>query len=165
VFARTLSTEMLQITSQLAMQAQTLFETMDRVFAPSPARAVASSSAWRGGSTSGSRRFVTGHAAQHKSQWAAQPRTAREGFRMAVDSLAQGMQSAASSVVVIPADEYERAGLPAMLRSVISAAPRVLLRPLAGTSQALARAALGLRNEIAPQRAHESQDKYMDAAM
>ena len=54
-----------------------------------------------------------------------------------------------------------------MLRSVISAAPRVLalLRPLVGTSQALARAALDLRNEMAPQRAHDIQYKYKDAAM
>jgi hypothetical protein len=71
-FARTLSAELLHITSQLAMQAQTLFETIDRVFAPhefSPAsqRTLGSDVA----------------SAASRSRWTRQPRSAREGFNMA----------------------------------------------------------------------------------
>lgn len=82
---------------------------------------------------------------------------------MAFDSLTHGMQSAAQCVVAIPMEEYSRAGITGFIRSVISAAPRLVLRPLVGTSQAISRAALGVRNEILPQRQRESDDKYKHA--
>jgi autophagy-related protein 2 len=80
---------------------------------------------------------------------------------MALDSLSQGMQTAASCIVAIPSDEYRRAGVSGFLKSVVfQAAPRCVIRPLVGTSQAVSRAALGLRNQLQPQKHQESEEKY-----
>ena len=87
-FARTLSVETLQIVSQLALQAQTLLEAVDRAFAPSaptsesgPSRALIGGGARSVASSARSSASSFGSAAD-RSRWTQQPRTSREGFRM-----------------------------------------------------------------------------------
>lgn len=79
---------------------------------------------------------------------AVQPGDAREGIQQACESISQGLERTASSLVGNPLKVYQRgAGAGFAVASALRAAPAAAVAPASAAVKAFHRALLGVRNE------------------
>jgi hypothetical protein len=84
-------------------------------------------------------------------EWEPQPTSVSEGLQRGFDSLSREIASAVDVVVTVPLRTYHRTGNKGQyVKEVITALPIALLRPIAGTAEAMSYTLLGLRNNIDP---------------
>jgi autophagy-related protein 2 len=92
---------------------------------------------------------------------AVQPGDTREGIQQACESLSQGLERTASSLVGNPLKIYQRgAGAGFAVASALRAAPAAAVAPASAAVGAFHRALLGVRNELDPERKRESDEKH-----
>jgi autophagy-related protein 2 len=88
------------------------------------------------------------------------PQSAQEGFRQAYESLSRGLQSAASQLIVVPREDFQRYGTKGAVKSALKAMPSAMLSPVIGGMEAIAKALNGITNSIDPTRRKEADDKF-----
>ncbi|KAI5056458.1 hypothetical protein GOP47_0028276 [Adiantum capillus-veneris] len=89
-----------------------------------------------------------------------QPGDMREGLQQACESLSQGLERTASSLISNPLKAYHRAGTSTAVASALRAAPAAAVAPAAAAAGALHRALLGVRNSLDPEHRRESEEKH-----
>ncbi|KAJ1657680.1 autophagy- protein 2 [Dispira simplex] len=148
-FKRTTASETIKLGTKVTSTAQTLLETATDMLAGSSTTGgpVASSSA--------SSSIPT----QPRSRFADQPRNLQEGMSQAYRSLTRNFGEATETILAIPVEIYEQSGRDSM-QSVLKAVPIAILKPMIGTSEALSKTLLGLRNTIDPSQLAYMEDKY-----
>lgn len=89
------------------------------------------------------------------------PRSAKEGFAMAYESLTRGLQQASRSLVAVPISEYHKNGLSsAMKTAVFQSIPHAVLKPIIGTADAISVALNGVKNEVQPKKKRDDDHKF-----
>ncbi|XP_011270033.1 hypothetical protein CAOG_08461 [Capsaspora owczarzaki ATCC 30864] len=99
----------------------------------------------------------------HPSKYADQPEGLQDGLRSAYSSLTRGLTETASTVSHFSHSEQTRAGgktPTAYVRSAVRAVPVLVLRPMIGVTEAVAKTLKGARNELDPSARLDMQDKY-----
>ncbi|TPX34144.1 hypothetical protein SmJEL517_g03112 [Synchytrium microbalum] len=109
--------------------------------------------------TSGSSNSVSGASAT-PSKFSDQPRNVREGVESAYRSLRRNFGDAARTILAIPTEIQENPGAQGTAAAVIRAVPVLVLKPMIGTTEAVSKTLLGLRNQIDPSKHQESESKY-----
>lgn len=171
-FLRNVSLESMSAAARLAQGAQTVLEAVDDVltFAPAPlpkhAQSQFAQQRTRGGrrgvgaSSSSSIASDARRRSSHISKQANPPASAQDGFRQAYESLSRGLQSAATQLIVVPRDEYQRYGSKALASAAIKSMPTAVLTPIIGGMEAIAKVLNGVTNSIDPKRIKENRDKF-----
>ena len=180
-FLKNVSLESMAAAARLAQGAQTILESVDDVltYRPAPLPSHASSqlkqqrarnrrgragSMENGAAAASSSSEDARRKSTHISKRANQPESASDGFRQAYESLARGLQSAASQMIVVPREEYYARGSKGAVKSALKAMPSALLSPVIGGMEAIAKALNGITNSIEPARRKENQDKFKSAS-
>ncbi|KAJ1927854.1 autophagy- protein 2 [Tieghemiomyces parasiticus] len=102
----------------------------------------------------------TGPSRRHRpSRFADQPHNLQEGVQQAYRSLSKNFGEAAQTVLAIPVEVYEKSGQNSV-QAVLRAVPIAILKPMIGTSEALSKTLLGLRNTLDPSQLQQMEDKY-----
>jgi hypothetical protein len=172
-FLRNVSLESMAAAARLAQGAQTVLESVDDVltYRPTPLPSHAHSQfaqqrarnarKGRGGAITATETYdATRRKQTYVSKRANPPVSAQEGLRQAYESLSRGLQSAASQMIVVPRDEYQRSGSRGAVRSAIQAMPGAMLSPVIGGLEAVAKVLNGGANSLAPSRVQEHKDKF-----
>lgn len=147
-FARAVALEGLRFAAGVAVTTQGALEAVKDVIAtPDGAMAVDAS-----GSTTPQQAA--------RSRYASQPANAKEGLSAALGSISRGVRHAANTIVAIPMREYQRSGPQGAVRAVIRAVPIALLHPLIGTSEAVSKTLLGVRNEMDPETRRDVDRRF-----
>ncbi|ODO11399.1 hypothetical protein I350_00178 [Cryptococcus amylolentus CBS 6273] len=94
------------------------------------------------------------------SRYASQPENAREGVQAAYASLSKNVNAAAQTILAVPMEVYERSGDDGPLKAVVRAVPIAVLKPMIGTTEAVSKTLLGMRNSLDPSARRELGDKY-----
>jgi autophagy-related protein 2 len=90
-----------------------------------------------------------------------QPGDTREGFQQACESMSQGLERTASSLLGNPLKVYQRgAGAGLAVASALWAAPAAAVAPASAAAVAVQRALLGVRNGLDPEHKWESDQKH-----
>ncbi|CAM6061747.1 unnamed protein product [Sphagnum tenellum] len=90
-----------------------------------------------------------------------QPADTREGFQQACESMSQGLERTASSLLGNPLKVYQRgAGAGLAVASALWAAPAAAVAPASAAAVAVQRALLGVRNGLDPEHKWESDQKH-----
>jgi len=95
-----------------------------------------------------------------RSRQANQPSGVLDGLQQAYESLTAGLQDAAHTIVAVPASQYRRHGAKGAAKAAMRAVPVAVLRPLIGSTEAVSRALMGLRNALDPETRHDLDVKY-----
>ncbi|MCO5599247.1 hypothetical protein L7F22_053348 [Adiantum nelumboides] len=93
---------------------------------------------------------------------AGQPGDMREGLLQAYESLSQGLERTASSLIRHPLKAYQKEGPSMAVASALRAAPSAAVLPAVAAAGALHRALLGLRSSLDPERQRESVEKHSE---
>ncbi|KAJ1972800.1 autophagy- protein 2 [Dimargaris xerosporica] len=91
------------------------------------------------------------------SRFVDQPTNLQEGLQQAYSSLSKNFGDAAHTILAIPVEVYERSSQGAM-QAVLRAVPVAVLKPMIGTSEALSKTLLGLRNTLDPSHLTHMED-------
>ena len=92
-------------------------------------------------------------------EWENQPATVGDGLRRGYSSLSREVTSAVDTIVTLPLKQYRRSGSRGeLIQTVVTALPIAILRPIAGTAEALSYTLLGLRNNIDPSARAADED-------
>lgn len=94
------------------------------------------------------------------SRYANQPEGMREGVQAAYKSLSKNVNAAAQTILAVPMEVYERSGDDGPLKAVVRAVPIAVLKPMIGTTEAVSKTLLGMRNSLDPSARRELGDKY-----
>nr|XP_018264125.1 uncharacterized protein I303_04005 [Kwoniella dejecticola CBS 10117]OBR86283.1 hypothetical protein I303_04005 [Kwoniella dejecticola CBS 10117] len=94
------------------------------------------------------------------SRYANQPEGMRQGVQAAYKSLSKNVNAAAQTILAVPMEVYERSGDDGPLRAVVRAVPIAVLKPMIGTTEAVSKTLLGMRNSLDPAARRELGDKY-----
>lgn len=94
------------------------------------------------------------------SRYADQPESMKEGVQAAYKSLSKNVNAAAQTILAVPMEVYERSGDDGPLKAVIRAVPIAVLKPMIGTTEAVSKTLLGMRNSLDPSARRELDDKY-----
>lgn len=78
-----------------------------------------------------------------RSTQASQPAGVLDGLSQAYDSLTRGMREAVHTIVAVPKSEYKRHGAHGAIKAAVRGVPVAVLRPIIGTTEAVARTLLG----------------------
>ncbi|KAH7446345.1 hypothetical protein KP509_01G052200 [Ceratopteris richardii] len=89
-----------------------------------------------------------------------QPGGMREGLHQAYESLSQGFERTASSLISNPLKAYHKAGTSTAVASALRGAPVAAVAPAVAAASALHRALLGMRNSLDPEHKRESEEKH-----
>ncbi|WVQ78252.1 hypothetical protein IAT38_000336 [Cryptococcus sp. DSM 104549] len=111
------------------------------------------SAAWEGSSSSEDEQEVV-------SRYANQPEGVKDGVQAAYRSLSKNVNAAAQTILAVPMEVYERSGDDGPLRAVVRAVPIAVLKPMIGTTEAVSKTLLGMRNQLDPSARRELGDKY-----
>ncbi|WWC85245.1 uncharacterized protein L201_000107 [Kwoniella dendrophila CBS 6074] len=95
-----------------------------------------------------------------KSRYANQPQNVKQGVKDAYKSLSKNVNDAAQTILAVPMEVYERSGEDGPLRAVVRAVPIAVLKPMIGTTEAVSKTLLGMRNSLDPSARRELGDKY-----
>ncbi|KAI5076002.1 hypothetical protein GOP47_0008067 [Adiantum capillus-veneris] len=93
---------------------------------------------------------------------AGQPGDMREGLLQAYESLSQGLERTASSLIGQPLKAYHKEGPSMAVASALRAAPSAAVAPAVAAAGALHCALLGLRSSLDPERRRESEEKHSE---
>jgi len=175
-FLRNVTLESMAATARLAQGAQTILETVDDVLTYRPAplpshahsqfaqqRARNARRGARGASAAAAAAADAQDAPRRKtylSKRANPPGSAAEGLRQAYESLSRGLQSAASQMIVVPREEYQRSGSRGAVRSALRSMPGAVLSPVIGGVEAIGKVLNGAASSLAPNRVQEHRDRY-----
>jgi hypothetical protein len=174
-FLRNVTLESMAAAARLAQGAQTILESVDDVltYRPTPLPSHAHSQfaqqrarnaprGGRGGAAAAAADAQESSRARktYLGKRANPPGSAAEGLRQAYESLSRGLQSAASQMIVVPRDEYQRSGSRGAVRSAFQAMPGAMLSPVIGGMEAVAKVLNGAASSIAPNRVQEHRDRY-----
>ncbi|WVR04987.1 hypothetical protein IAU60_001999 [Kwoniella sp. DSM 27419] len=94
------------------------------------------------------------------SRYANQPESMKEGVQAAYKSLSKNVNAAAQTILAVPMEVYERSGDDGPLKAVVRAVPIAVLKPMIGTTEAVSKTLLGMRNSLDPTARRELGDKY-----
>ncbi|RKP36793.1 ATG C terminal domain-containing protein [Dimargaris cristalligena] len=97
------------------------------------------------------------HQVTRPSRFADQPQNLQEGMQQAYRTLAKNFNEAAQTILAIPAEVYEKSGQDSV-QTVLKAVPIAILKPMIGTSEALSKTLLGLRNTLDPSQLQQMED-------
>ncbi|KAJ1982850.1 autophagy- protein 2 [Dimargaris verticillata] len=92
------------------------------------------------------------------SRFVDQPTNLQEGLQQAYSSLSKNFGDAAHTILAIPVEVYERSSQGTM-QAVLRAVPVAVLKPMIGTSEALSKTLLGLRNTLDPSQLAHMEDQ------
>ncbi|XP_052191983.1 autophagy-related protein 2 [Diospyros lotus] len=93
-----------------------------------------------------------------------QPKDARQGIKLAYESISDGLGKTASALVQTPFKRYQRgAGAGSALATAVKAAPAAVIAPASAAARAVHCALLGVRNSLDPEHKDESIKKYLGA--
>ncbi|KAK6916462.1 Autophagy-related protein 2/VPS13, C-terminal [Dillenia turbinata] len=91
-----------------------------------------------------------------------QPKSAKQGIRLACESLSDGLGKSASALVRTPLKTYRRGdGAGSALVTAVKAAPVAAIAPASATARAVRYTLLGVRNSLDPEHKKESMEKYL----
>lgn len=85
------------------------------------------------------------------------PRTLGDTAPHAVESLTRGLQTANTTIVIIPYREYQRNGATGAVKSIVKGIPVALSAPASGAAEALSYALVGARNQVRPELCKEQE--------
>nr|XP_019013281.1 uncharacterized protein I206_01346 [Kwoniella pini CBS 10737]OCF52062.1 hypothetical protein I206_01346 [Kwoniella pini CBS 10737] len=94
------------------------------------------------------------------SRYANQPEGVKQGVQAAYKSLSKNVNAAAQTILAVPMEVYERSGDDGPLKAVVRAVPIAVLKPMIGTTEAVSKTLLGMRNSLDPSARRELGDKY-----
>ncbi|WRT66888.1 uncharacterized protein IL334_003851 [Kwoniella shivajii] len=94
------------------------------------------------------------------SRYANQPEGVKQGVQDAYKSFSKNVNAAAQTILAVPMEVYERSGEDGPLKAVIKAVPIAVLKPMIGTTEAVSKTLLGMRNSLDPSARKELGDKY-----
>ncbi|OCF72102.1 hypothetical protein I204_07366 [Kwoniella mangroviensis CBS 8886] len=94
------------------------------------------------------------------SRYADQPEGVKQGVQAAYKSLSKNVNAAAQTILAVPMEVYERSGDDGPLKAVVRAVPIAVLKPMIGTTEAVSKTLLGMRNSLDPSARKELGDKY-----
>lgn len=157
-FLKNLTMETINVTTSLAVGAQSLLESMD-----SAMTAAGSGKPRRGGSRRTKRATAGGKRMPwRRNKMAGQPSGYDEGLRQAYEALSRGLQSAAHKIIFVPTEQLRTGEYKSALKSAISAVPSAVLRPMIGATEAVSKTLLGIKNTVDPKGRAESNDKFKE---
>jgi hypothetical protein len=138
-FARSTGTEAVRLGAKLAVGTQGLLEQAEGYFVE-PSEALA---------------------AEHPvSMYANQPHNLRQGVTQAINGMSRNVVTAGAALASLPrkieGEEDARGAVRVAARSV----PIAVIRPLIGTTEAISKTLLGLRNTMSPGQQKMNEDKY-----
>lgn len=172
-FARSTALEAIKLGARLATGTQVVLEKAEKVLGARISGEVR-------GVALDSMDGTTGEGADPEiiSRYADQPRSAREGVKVAYKNLEANMRATAQTILAVPLEVFNevRTALtqPALTalthcsfqgsgRAVVKAVPIAVLHPMVGASGALSKALLGLRQTMDPGASANDADKYKRA--
>ena len=87
------------------------------------------------------------------SRYSEQPKTVLEGLESGYSALQKNVSQAVKTVFAVPMEVYEQSGsTPGAVKAVIRAVPIAVIRPLIGTTEAVQKTLLGMRNALEPNK-------------
>ena len=89
-----------------------------------------------------------------------QPTDVVEGLYNAYESLYREFNTAATTIVCVPMQSYERDGTTGAMKSIIKAVPVAILRPMIGATEAISKVLDGAINSIDENAPIEHKNKY-----
>ena len=95
-----------------------------------------------------------------RSTKGSQPAGVLDGLAQGYDSLRRGVQEAVHTIVAVPRAQYHRHGVQGAVKAALRGVPVAVLRPMIGTTEAVARALLGVRNALDPDTKRDLDEKY-----
>lgn len=95
-----------------------------------------------------------------RSSQASQPVGVMDGLHQAYDSLTRGVREAVHTIVAVPKSEYRKTGTHGAIKAAVRGVPVAVLRPIIGTTEAVARTLLGVRNALDPAKKRDLDEKY-----
>lgn len=94
------------------------------------------------------------------SLYADQPQNLRQGLTQGLNGIVRNLASTRDAIVAMPKDlDYEQDAA-AATKATARAVPLAVLRPLIGTTEAISKTLLGLRNGLDPNQKKLNEDKY-----
>ncbi|KAI5859035.1 hypothetical protein BZA05DRAFT_346478 [Tricharina praecox] len=94
------------------------------------------------------------------SLYADQPESVMQGLRGASRSLRRNFGEARDAILTLPAEMAEGGDARGVAAAVARAAPRAVIRPVIGVSEAVGRTLMGVGNAMEPERRRAREDKY-----
>jgi autophagy-related protein 2 len=94
------------------------------------------------------------------SLYADQPESVLQGLRGAQRSLRRNFGEARDAIMTLPAEIAEGGDARGVAIAVARAAPKAVIRPVIGVSEALGRTLMGVGNAMEPERKKAREDKY-----
>ncbi|OCF39156.1 hypothetical protein I317_07055 [Kwoniella heveanensis CBS 569] len=156
-FVKSTAMEMMKLGARLATGTQVILEKAEGVlggkFGENVVGQVERSESGEGGSSSEDEEEIV-------SRYANQPEGVKEGMQAAYKSLSKNVNAAAQTILAVPMEVYERSGDDGPLRAVVRAVPIAVLKPMIGTTEAVSKTLLGMRNSLDPAARRELGDKY-----
>jgi hypothetical protein len=181
-FVKSIAMETMNVTTRLALGAQSMLETMDHILTAASTASSTTGRRRKSGSAGGRARPHTkrhrrgerqrretharllklahGRRPEGHSRLAHQPRHYRDGLRQAYQSLSRGFQTAAHGMVVIPREDYHRYGAKTAVKSLLKAVPGGFIRPMIGATEAVSKALLGVQNSVNPKGKQDADERY-----
>ncbi|WWD01656.1 hypothetical protein V866_008601 [Kwoniella sp. B9012] len=174
-FVKSTAMEMMKLGARLATGTQIILEKAENVLGgqnqnlnnlvvqPVPDSSITSMENWErdaGGSSSSEDELDHEREVRPVSRYADQPEGVKQGVQAAYKSLSKNVNAAAQTILAVPMEVYERSGDDGPLRAVVRAVPIAVLKPMIGTSEAVSKTLLGMRNSLDPSARNELGDKY-----
>eukprot|EP00163_Fabomonas_tropica_P000111 TRINITY_DN1008_c0_g1_i8.p1 TRINITY_DN1008_c0_g1~~TRINITY_DN1008_c0_g1_i8.p1 ORF type:complete len:2307 (+),score=578.38 TRINITY_DN1008_c0_g1_i8:369-7289(+) len=163
-FLKHLSMETVNVGVTAAIGAQSALEFADQVISgegdggSGGGNAAAGAGAAVG--TSGGPGEAGDHSGPAISKMANQPMNASEGLSQAGAALQRGVTDGVAQLIALPVEGFERHGMAGAVGSVFRAVPIAILRPVIGTTEAVSKTLLGIRNSVDPGKRQDDQQKY-----
>lgn len=165
-FATNTTEELIRLGAKVAIGTQTLLQSAEKVLAP----AEPSSSSYThihhhdpdNDSDSDSVSELPSDQKRLISPYAEPPPNLRAGVSQAYRSLNRNFSAARDALANIPTEAREKGSVMGAAEAVIKNAPRAVIRPLVGVSEAVGKVALGAGNSLDREgkRGREVEDKY-----
>ncbi|WVQ70336.1 uncharacterized protein L199_008562 [Kwoniella botswanensis] len=174
-FVKSTAMEMMKLGARLATGTQIILEKAENVLGgqnqnlnnlvvqPIPDSSITSMEHWErdaGGSSSSEDELDHEREVRPVSRYADQPEGVKQGVQAAYKSLSKNVNAAAQTILAVPMEVYERSGDDGPLRAVVRAVPIAVLKPMIGTTEAVSKTLLGMRNSLDPSARKELGDKY-----
>ncbi|KAK5949043.1 autophagy- protein 2 [Knufia fluminis] len=150
-FAKTTTTELVNLGAKLAIGTQTVLQNVEGVVAPQ-----SSSKQPQSGSTSDSDEEQP-HQISH---YADQPLGIVQGLRGAYASLERDLLLAKDAIVAVPGEIMAEGSATGAAKVVLKSSPTIILRPAIGVSKAVGTALLGAGNTLDKGKRRRIEDKY-----
>ncbi|ORY84273.1 ATG C terminal domain-domain-containing protein [Protomyces lactucae-debilis] len=136
-FARSTGTEAVRLGAKLAVGTQGLLEQAEGYFVE-----------------------PSGQAEAPVSMYANQPKNLRQGVSQAISGMSRNVATARTALAALPREIEEEEDARGAVRAAARSVPIAVIRPLIGTTEAISKTLLGLRNTMNPGQQKLNEDKY-----